>query len=127
LLAQDGTSARTNSGSAAAGAAAAGGGAADASYRGLLSALIKDAIVEPQGISGNPRAIFEVRVGQPSPIASADGRDCPVTSVSLKRTSGVRMWDEAAERGIRKSGPWPRRPNGDCPVGLHEISSGPRD
>lgn len=122
LLAQDGAASRASSGTAA-----AGGGAGDATYRGLLSALIKDAIVEPQGLSGNPRATFEVRIGQPSPIVSADGRDCPITSVSLKRSSGVRVWDEAAERGIRKSGPWPRRPNGDCPVGLHEINPGLRD
>lgn len=42
--------------------------------------------------------------------------ECNIESVRLTRTSGVTAWDNAAERGILRSNPFPRRPDGSCPA-----------
>jgi colicin import membrane protein len=49
------------------------------------------------GISGNPEAVFDVEI-----LPTGE-----VVSVKLRKASGVRAWDAAAERAILKSSPLP--------------------
>ncbi|MEK9775403.1 MAG: energy transducer TonB [Quisquiliibacterium sp.] len=70
----------------------------------------------PADLKGNPKAVFVVNLMP----------DCSIAATRLKRSSGVPAWDQAAERGIKRSDPFPRRPDGSCPREL-EISRGPRD
>jgi colicin import membrane protein len=104
---------------AARGATAGGAsGAVDGGYVAKLSSLLRSNTVYqvPPQLQGNPKAIFAVKVLP----------DCSIASIQLKRSSGVPAWDQAAERGIARSSPLPRMPDGDCPRDL-EISRGPRD
>ena len=104
---------------AARGASSGGAtGAAEGEYIGRLSSLLRANTVFaiPTNLQGNPKATFLVSV-QP---------DCTINKVQLTRSSGVPAWDEAAERGIKRTDPLPRRPDGTCPSEL-EIVRGPRD
>ena len=98
--------------------AGGGGGGTDAGYVARLSSLIRSNTIYqvPADLTGNPKAVFLVSVAP----------DCSITSVKLRRSSGVPSWDEAAERGIRRSDPLPRQRDGTCPSQL-EIDRGPRD
>jgi len=122
LMSQAGTSGdRSGSGAAGGPAGAATGGvsgAAEGDYVAKLSSAIRANTVYqmPADLQGNPKAIFQVTVLP----------DCTIASVKLKRSSGVAAWDQAAERGIQRTDPLPRLPNGTCPREL-EISRGPRD
>ena len=69
----------------------------DNAYAGRIRAQIRGYIVEPSGIVGNPEAIFDV-------IQIPTGE---VIYVKLRKSSGVRAYDEAVERAIRKSSPLP--------------------
>lgn len=95
-----------------------GGGGTDNSYRSLLSARIRAGTVfsVPAELSGNPKAVFVVTVMP----------DCTISSVKLRKSSGLASWDEAAERGIQRASPLPRMRDGTCPPEL-EITRGPRD
>jgi len=53
--------------------------------------------VGSQQISGNPKAVFDVRLDR-------DGR---IQDVRLKQSSGNAAWDSAAERAIRRTDPFP--------------------
>lgn len=71
--------------------------AADAGYAARIRAAIRNRIVVPPDIQGNPEAIFDV-IQLPT-------RE--VLSVTLRKSSGNRTYDEAVERAIRGASPLP--------------------
>jgi len=71
---------------------------ADAAYIGKLKGKIKSNIVLPQGIVGDPEAVFDV-------VQLPTGE---VMSVKLRKSSGNKAYDDAVERAILKSSPLPR-------------------
>lgn len=113
-----GTSASGGPSGTRAGVGAGVPGGTDSAYRTRLSALIREKTVFaiPADVQGNPKAVFVVSVLP----------DCTIASVRLRTPSGVSAWDQAAERGIQRSSPLPRMPDGTCPPEL-EITRGPRD
>jgi len=68
------------------------------SYAGKIRIAIRNKIVLPPGIQGNPEAVFEVN--------QLPGGD--VLSVRLKRSSGLPALDAAIERAIRSASPLPK-------------------
>jgi colicin import membrane protein len=84
----------------------AGSPGAGPSYRGADAAEarwvenIRDRVrrnILVSGISGNPEAVFDVEI-----LPTGE-----VVSVKLRKASGVKAWDAAAERAILKSSPLP--------------------
>jgi colicin import membrane protein len=69
----------------------------DAGYAARIRAAIRNRIVVPPDIQGNPEAIFDV-IQLPT-------RE--VLSVTLRKSSGNRAYDEAVERAIRGASPLP--------------------
>jgi colicin import membrane protein len=65
---------------------------------------------------GNPQVVFRVTL---SP-------DCALIRVERITSSGVPSWDQAAERAVRKTNPFPRFPGGQCP-GSFELTARPND
>ena len=78
-------------------AAAADAAASDA-WAARIRGKIRSNIVVPDGIIGNPEAVFDV-------IQLPTGE---VISVKLRKSSGYQAYDEAVERAIRKSSPLPK-------------------
>jgi colicin import membrane protein len=93
-------------------------GAADGDYSARVASTIRGntTFATPIDLNGNPRAVFIVTL---SP-------DCSIMSVRLKRSSGLPSWDQAAERAIARSDPFPKPRSGRCEREL-EIAHGPRD
>ena len=92
------------------------GNSLDAGYLMRLRKAIRDNTVFNQAVSGNPRAEFTVNLSG----------SCEVLQVRLKSSSGNRSWDEAAERAISRTTPFPKPPSGTCP-GSMLISHQPKD
>ena len=69
----------------------------DAGYAAKLRGRIKSNIVLPQNIEGNPEAQFTI-------VQLPTGE---VLSVTLTKSSGNKLLDDAIERAIRKSSPLP--------------------
>ena len=97
---------------------ASAGGRADAGYGARVAAAIRSNTTYqiPANLEGNPKAVFSVQLRP----------DCSVVAVRLRRSSGVAAWDQAAERGIERTDPFPRPTEGACQSEL-EIVRGPRD
>ena len=93
-------------------------GPADPGYGARAAAAIRRNIVfqMPADLEGNPRAVFQVQLRP----------DCGLAGVRLRRSSGVPSWDQAAERGIQRTDPFPRPADGICKSEL-EVSLVPRD
>ncbi|MBF1257399.1 MAG: cell envelope integrity protein TolA, partial [Lautropia mirabilis] len=91
-------------------------GARDAGYAARVSSAIRNNTTFFQQISGNPKAVFDVRLDR-------DGR---IQDVRLKQSSGNAAWDSAAERAIRRTDPFPCPRSGSCESTL-EIHHGPQD
>jgi len=70
----------------------------DAGYADRIRSRIKQYIVVPSDIKGNPEAIFDV-----VQLPSGD-----VMSARLRQSSGVRAYDDAVERAILKASPLPK-------------------
>jgi colicin import membrane protein len=83
---------------AAANAAAAVEAKAIDDYVRRIQAKVKGNVVVPPDIAGNPEAIFEV-------VQLPTGE---IIDVQLKKSSGVRAYDEAVQRAIIKASPLPR-------------------
>jgi len=79
-------------------AASAADARARADYEARIRAKIRGNINEPGNISGNPEAVFSV-----IQLPTGD-----IIDVKLVRSSGLRAYDDAVERAIRKSSPLPR-------------------
>ena len=70
----------------------------------------------PDELEGSPEAVFLVKLKP----------DCGIISVEVKKSSGLGAWDQAAERGIRRTNPFPAMSNGLCDASL-EIARSPKD
>jgi colicin import membrane protein len=70
----------------------------DAGYADKIRSRIKQYIVVPPDMKGNPEAIFDV-----VQLPSGD-----VMSARLRQSSGVRAYDDAVERAILKASPLPK-------------------
>jgi colicin import membrane protein len=79
-------------------AAAAARATANASYIRSIQAKVKGNVLVPPDIPGNPEAIFEV-------VQLPTGE---IIDAQLKKSSGVRAYDEAVQRAITKSSPLPK-------------------
>lgn len=69
-------------------------------YIDLIRSSIRQKIIPPPNLQGNPDVAFEV-------IQIPGGE---VISIKLVRASGNAAWDDAVERAIRKASPLPRPP-----------------
>ncbi len=69
-------------------------------YRAAIAAKVRQNLVAPPNLSGNPKLRFEIE----QIMGSRGGQ---VVNVRLKESSGNRALDEAVERAIRKSDPLP--------------------
>jgi len=96
----------------------AAGGRLDAGYAGKVASAIRSntTFQISSDVDGNPRAIFLVQVRP----------DCSLISVKLRKSSGLPAWDQAAERGIERTDPFPLPSTGACQPEI-EITRGPRD
>jgi colicin import membrane protein len=82
-------------------------GVTDADYVGRLIAVISRNTVFSAGeVDGNPIASFVVDLNP----------DCSIRSVRLTKSSRASAWDQAAERAIRKTDPFPKPSGGNCPA-----------
>ncbi|MCZ8338541.1 MAG: cell envelope integrity protein TolA, partial [Burkholderiaceae bacterium] len=93
-------------------------GRVDAGYGARVAAAIRanTTFQAPGDLDGNPKAVFLVTLRP----------DCSVVAIRLRKSSGVPAWDQAAERGIQRTDPFPRPAEGTC-QGELEIVRGPRD
>ncbi|MDO4683930.1 MAG: cell envelope integrity protein TolA, partial [Lautropia sp.] len=91
-------------------------GARDAGYAARVSSAIRANTTFTQTIRGNPQAVFQVRLD----------RQGKVLDVRLLRSSGNAAWDNAAERAIERTNPFPCPKTGSCQSTL-EIHHGPQD
>jgi len=73
-------------------------------YEGRIAAAVRPNITFPDAdlVNGNPAAEFEVNVAP----------DGTIVGVKLSQSSGIPGWDEAAERGLRKTDKLPRDTDG---------------
>jgi len=79
-------------------AEAAASSRAEADYIRRIQAKVKGNVTLPPDMSGNPEAIFEV-------VQLPTGE---IIDAVLRKSSGVRAYDEAVQRAIQKSSPLPR-------------------
>lgn len=86
------------------------------SYGGRVAAKVKPNIVYPDAVSGNPRAVVEVR-------AAPDGT---IVGRRIIQSSGNKAWDEAVLRALDKTETLPRDVDGRVPSSL-EIGFRPQD
>jgi len=71
---------------------------AEADYIRRIQAKVKGNVTLPPDMNGNPEAIFEV-------VQLPTGE---IIDAVLRKSSGVRAYDEAVQRAIQKSSPLPR-------------------
>jgi colicin import membrane protein len=71
---------------------------AEADYIRRIQSKVKGNVTLPPDLAGNPEAIFEVLQLPTGEIIDA----------VLKKSSGIRAYDEAVQRAIQKSSPLPR-------------------
>jgi len=102
------------------GSSGASGGGASSNRNAEWAVRVKSAIrenttfVAPPDMTGNPQVVFRVTL---SP-------DCALIRVDRINSSGVPSWDQAAERAVRKTNPFPRFPSWQCPSSF-ELTSRP--
>jgi colicin import membrane protein len=74
------------------------------SYGAKVAAAVRPNVVFPDAdlVNGNPKAEFEVKLAP----------DGTIVGVKLVKSSGLPNWDEAAERGLRKTDKLPRDNDG---------------
>jgi colicin import membrane protein len=76
---------------------------AEADYIRRIQSKVKGNVILPPDLPGNPEAIFEV-------VQLPTGE---IIDVALRKSSGVRAYDEAVQRAIAKSSPLPRPERAD--------------
>lgn len=87
-----------------------------AGYPGKVRAAVKPNVVFTEDIAGNPKAEIEVRT-------TLDGT---IISQRLVKSSGNKAWDDAAIKGVIRTGTLPRDVDGRVPTPLTLIMS-PKD
>ena len=88
-----------------------------AAWQDRIRAKIRGNILLPQGLAGNPEAIFDVTL-----LPSAE-----VLTVRKRRSSGNMAYDEAVERAILKSSPLPKPEQANVFERQLELRFRPRD
>jgi colicin import membrane protein len=90
----------------------------DAGYLSRVRNMIRSNTVfqQPENMQGSPRAEFVVNLMP----------DCSIVSVKLKKSSGLKSWDDAAERAITRIDRLPRPATGNCSSSI-EVSHQPKD
>ena len=78
-------------------------GKAEADWIRSIQAKVRGNVIVPPDIAGNPEAIFEV-------VQLPTGE---IIDVQLRKSSGVRAYDDAVQRAILKSSPLPRPERAD--------------
>jgi colicin import membrane protein len=73
---------------------------AEADWIRAIQGKVRGNVILPPDMPGNPEAVFEV-------VQLPTGE---ILDVQLRRSSGVRAYDEAVQRAIHKSSPLPRPP-----------------
>jgi colicin import membrane protein len=86
-------------------------------YIARITAKIKSNINEPGDIPGNPEAVFRV-------VQLPTGE---IIEVTLVKSSGLRAYDDAVERAIRKSSPLPKPAQAELWIRALELRVHPRD
>jgi colicin import membrane protein len=76
---------------------------AEADYIRRIQSKVKGNVILPPDLAGNPEAIFDV-------VQLPTGE---IIEVTLRKSSGVRAYDEAVQRAIAKSSPLPRPERAD--------------
>ena len=117
--AEAGEGARPSAGGSSSGASGGGGSSnRNAEWAGRVKSAIREntTFVPPPDMVGNPQVVFRVTL---SP-------DCALIRVDRINSSGMPSWDQAAERAVRKTNPFPRFPGGQCPPSF-ELTSRPND
>ncbi|RYF30932.1 MAG: cell envelope integrity protein TolA, partial [Comamonadaceae bacterium] len=73
-------------------------------YGARIAAAVRPNITYPDAdtVSGNPAAEFDVSLAP----------DGTIVNVKLRKSSGIPAWDDAAERGLRKTDKLPRDTDG---------------
>ena len=71
---------------------------AEADWIRRIQAKVRGNVIVPSDMAGNPEAIFEV-------VQLPTGE---IIDVQLRKSSGVRAYDDAVQRAILKSSPLPR-------------------
>jgi colicin import membrane protein len=69
-----------------------------ADWIGRISAKVRSNVALPTDVQGNPEAIFDLVL-----LPTGD-----VLQVSLRKSSGIKVLDDAVERAIKKSSPLPK-------------------
>ena len=81
-------------------------GTADPNYAGRVkAAVVRNTVFRTDDLVGSPASDFRVTLTP----------DCTVRDVKLLKPSGNNAWDQAAERAIRKTDPFPTPADGKCP------------
>jgi len=96
-------------------AAARAKGLAD--WQDKVRTKVRNNVVLPPAITGNPEAVFEV-----SQLPNGE-----VLNVRLKKSSGVAALDDAIERAIRKSSPLPKPDTGESAPRAFDLKYRPVD
>ena len=89
----------------------------DADYKARIRAKIKNNVNMPAEIPGNPTAVYDV-------VQLPTGE---IIEVTLRKSSGIRAYDDALERAIRKSSPLPRPEQPDLWQRTLTLEFRPRD
>ncbi len=90
---------------------------AQADYIARIQQKVRGNVVLPPDLAGNPEAIFDV-------VQLPTGE---IIDVTLKKSSGVRAYDEAVQRAILKSSPLPRPDRADIFQRMLTLKFRPKD
>jgi colicin import membrane protein len=88
-----------------------------AQWADRIRAKIRSNIVLPPDLAGNPEAVFDVEL-----LPSGD-----VLTAKLRKSSGVKIYDDAVERAIYKSSPLPLPERGEAFERRLELRFRPKD
>jgi len=98
-------------------AAQATRGRSEAEWIDRIRARIRSNVILPPDLAGNPEAVFDV-------VQLPTGE---VIEVQLRKSSGVRAYDDAVQRAILKASPLPGAPRPEMFARVLELKVRPRD
>ena len=90
---------------------------AQAEWVDRIRSKVRDSVIEPPDLTGNPEAVFDV-------IQLPTGE---VIDVRLRKSSGVRAYDDAVQRAILKASPLPKAPRPEMFERVLTLRVRPRD
>ena len=90
---------------------------ASAEWIDRIRAKVRNSLIEPPDLTGNPEAVFIV-----TQLPTGE-----VIDVQLRKSSGVRAYDDAVQRAILKASPLPGAPRPEMFARVLELKVRPRD